>query len=114
MMDDYPPARRMIDAGVAVALATDFNPGSSHCESMPMMIALACLKMRMTAAEAIVAATLNAAAALDRAGELGSLEVGKRADAVILSIPSHFHLVYHWGVNHVGKVIKDGRVVYKR
>lgn len=112
MMDDYPPARKMIDSGVPLALATDFNPGSSHCESMPMMIALACLKMKMSVAEAIVAATLNAAAALNRAGSIGSLERGKRADAIILGVPSHFHLVYHWGVNHVKYVIKNGEVAF--
>jgi imidazolonepropionase len=111
MMKDYPPVRAMIEAGVPVALATDFNPGSSHCESMPVMIALACLMMKMSVAEAIVAATLNAAAAVDLAESVGSLEPGKRADAIVIDAPSHFHLVYHWGVNLVKRVVKDGKVI---
>ena len=111
MMEDYPPARKMIDGGVPLALATDFNPGSSHCESMQMMIALACLMMGMNVAEAIVASTLNAAAAIGLADSVGSLETGKRADAIVLDVPSHFHLVYHWGVNHVSRVVKDGAAV---
>ena len=111
MMKDYPPARKMIDGGVPLALATDFNPGSSHCESMQMTIALACIMMRMTVAEAIVASTLNAAAAIGLAESVGSLEPGKRADAIVMDVPSHFHLVYHWGVNHVSRVIKDGAAV---
>lgn len=114
MMKEYPPARAMIDAGVPLAIASDFNPGSSHCESMPMMMTLSCLMMGMTVAEAIVASTLNAAAALNRADSLGSLEVGKRADIVVLDAPSHFHLVYHWGINQVKNVIKDGKVVWRK
>ncbi|HUX07812.1 MAG TPA: imidazolonepropionase [Acidobacteriota bacterium] len=111
MMKDYPPARAMIEAGVPVALATDFNPGSSHCESMPVMIALACLMMKMSVAEAIVAATLNAAAAVGLADSVGSLEPGKRADAIVIDAPSHYHLVYHWGVNLLKRVVKDGDVL---
>jgi imidazolonepropionase len=111
LMMEYPPARKIIDGNVPVMLATDFNPGSSHCESMPMNIALACLNMKMTVAEAIVAATLNAAASLKMADTIGSLEVGKQADIIILNAPSHFHLVYHWGVNQVIGVIKNGDIL---
>jgi imidazolonepropionase len=114
MMNEFPPARRMIEAGVPVALATDFNPGSSHCESMPMMMALGCLRMRMSVAEVLTASTLNAAAALGRAQALGSLEPGKRADLVILDAPSHLHTVYHWGVNLVKMVVKNGKVVWRQ
>jgi imidazolonepropionase len=111
MMKDYPPARRMIDAGVPVALATDFNPGSSRCESMAVMIALACLMMRMSVAEALVGATLNAAASIGLANSIGSLEAGKRADVIVTDAPSHFYIVYHWGVNLVKCVIKDGKLI---
>ncbi len=114
MMSDYAPVRRMIEAGLPVALATDFNPGSSHCESVPMTITLACLKMKMSVAEAIVAHTLNAACALRRGDSIGSLEPGKMADAVVLDAPSHFHLVYHWGVNPVRTVVKGGRIAWQK
>lgn len=114
MMKDYAPARRIIEGGVPVALATDFNPGSSHCESMPMTITLACLNMKMTVAEAIVASTLNAACALELGDEIGTLEAGKKADIIILDAPSHFHLVYHWGINPVKNVIKEGDLVWSR
>lgn len=114
MIEEYPPARKLIDAGVPVLLATDFNPGSSFCESMPMTMALACLYMRMSIAEAITASTLNGAASLGLAESIGSLEVGKRCDAVILDAPSHYHLVYHWGVNQVKTTIKDGAVIYAK
>jgi imidazolonepropionase len=107
----YAPARELIDAGCAVAVATDCNPGSSPTESMPTILALACLGMGMEVAEAITAATLNAAAAIGRANELGSIEVGKRADLVILDAPSYPHLVYHYGINPVRHVIKRGKIV---
>jgi imidazolonepropionase len=107
----YAPARALIDAGCAVALATDCNPGSSPTESMPMILALACLGMGMSVAEALTASTLNAAAAIGRAHELGTLEVGKRADLVILEAPTVHHLVYHYGVNPVRHVVKSNRIV---
>lgn len=113
LRSEYAPARRMIEAGCAVALATDCNPGSSPTESMPTILALATLGMGLTVEEALTAATLNAAAALGRAGELGSLEEGKRADLVVLDEPSHHHLVYHYGVNPVRHVVKAGRVVVR-
>ncbi len=109
----YAPARDLIDAGCAVAVATDCNPGSSPTESMPAILALACLGMGMEVAEAITAATLNAAAAIGRADELGSIEVGKHADLMILDAPSYHHLVYHYGVNPVLHVVKDGHVVVR-
>ena len=107
----YAPARDLIDAGCAVAVATDCNPGSSPTESMPTILALACLGMGMGIAEAITAATLNAAAAIGRAHELGSIEIGKRADIVILNAPTYHHLVYQYGINSVRHVIKGGRIV---
>ncbi len=106
----FAPARELIDAGCAVALATDCNPGSSPTESMPMILALACLGMGMTVAEALTAATLNAAAALGRASDLGSIEEGKTADLVVLDAPTVHHLVYHYGVNPVRHVVKAGEI----
>ena len=111
MLQGYADARRLTEAGVPVALATDFNPGSCYTESMPMILTLAVLQMRMTVEEAIVAATVNAAAALGRGKEVGSLEVDKQADAIILDMPDHRHLAYHFGVNPVRSVIKKGRQV---
>jgi imidazolonepropionase len=109
----YAPARKLIDAGCAVALATDCNPGSSPTESMPAILALATLGMGLTVEEAVTASTLNAAAALGRAHEVGSVEVGKRADLIVLRWPTHHHLVYRYGANPVRHVVKDGRIVVR-
>jgi imidazolonepropionase len=109
----YAPARELVEAGCAVALATDCNPGSSPTESMPAILALACLEMGLSVEEALTAATLNAAAAIDRASQIGSVEEGKRADLVVLDAPSYHHLVYHYGVNPVRHVVKNGRVVVR-
>lgn len=105
------PARRLIDAGVPLALATDFNPGTCPTEAMTAILPIACLRYGLDPAEAIAAATLNAAHSLGIASRAGSLEVGKAADAQILDIPNHRHLAYHFGVNHCRTVIKRGRVV---
>jgi imidazolonepropionase len=105
----FPDARKLIEHKVPVAVATDFNPGSCPCYSMQMMIALACLKLKMTASEAIVAATINAAWALDMGKKVGSLEAGKKADIVILNIERPEQLPYHFGVNLVYRVIKAGQ-----
>lgn len=107
----YARARRMIDLGVPIAVGTDFNPGTSPTYSMPMIVALACLGMRLTPAEAIVAATINAAHAIAAAEEVGSLEAGKAADIVILDVLDYRHLAMHFGVNPVQAVIKRGQVV---
>ena len=108
------PARRMIDAGAAPALATDFNPGSCYTQSMPEVLAWAALRYRMTAAECLTAATLNAACSLGRGEEIGSLEVGKRADVVVLDQPNHLHLCYELGRNPVRAVVVRGKVVLER
>ena len=110
MMGRYADARLMIDCGVPVALGTDFNP-SCMVENMQLIIAFACHFMKLTLAEAITAATINAAHAIGRAKDVGSLEVGKKADIVVLDVPNHKFLGYHFGVNLVDKVIKNGRVV---
>jgi imidazolonepropionase len=108
--DHYSPARKMIDAGVAVALATDLNPGTCYCESMPFIVALACRQMGMTPAEAIAASTINAAFAVDLGHEVGSLEVGKKADMLILDVSDYRHLAYRFGSNPVETVIKAGNI----
>ena len=105
------PARRLIEAGVPVFLATDLNPGTSYTESMPTMITLGCLLLDMTVEEAISAATLNAAHSLGLASEIGALLPGRRADFAVLDVPHYAHTVYHFGVNHVSTVVKDGRLV---
>ncbi|GAI43156.1 unnamed protein product, partial [marine sediment metagenome] len=110
----YAPARKLIQAGVPIALATDYNPGSSPTLSMPMIMALACREMKLSPAEAINAATINAAFALDRADEIGSLEPGKKADMLILNIRHHQQLPYWFGMNPVEQIIKDGKVLYPK
>jgi imidazolonepropionase len=109
----YAPARRLVEAGVPVALATDCNPGSSHTESLPMVFVLAVYELGLSIEEALVAATLNAAACLGLGGEIGSIEEGKRADLVLLAAPNLLHLAYHYGVNPVAAVVKDGRVAHR-
>lgn len=110
MQESYAPARKMIDIGVAVALATDLNP-NCWAENMQFMIQLACLKMKMTPAEAITAATFNAACAIDLSEKIGSVEVGKKADILILDCPNYKFIPYHFGVNLVEKVIKNGNIL---
>jgi imidazolonepropionase len=109
----YAPARALIAAGVPVALATDCNPGTCLCENLALMIALACTAMKMTPAEALVAATINSAHALGPrwAAQVGSLEPGKRADLVIWDVPNYRHIPYHFGVNLVGQVVLGGVLV---
>lgn len=114
LREPYARARFMIDSGVPVALATDFNPGSCFSESIPLVIALAALYMQMTPAEIVTALTINAAAAVGRSDRVGSLEAGKQADFVLLEHPSHLYLPYHAGVNCVVTVVKRGQVVYER
>ncbi len=111
LREPYADARGMIDAGCAVALASDLNPGSCYSQSIPMMFALAVLYLRMDPREALTALTLNGAAALGLAADRGSLEPGKRADLLILDAPSYRHLPYHMGMNLVRTVVKDGRQV---
>ncbi len=107
----YPPARRLLDAGAAVALATDLNPGSSFTPSMPMILALACRKLHMSVAEAWLSATINGAHALGRAQSVGSLEPGKQADLLVLDIPEHRHAAYGFGNNPVAGVMIDGEFI---
>lgn len=114
MGEKFAPAREMIEAGVPVALATDCNPGSSPTESMQYVIALACTALGMTPAEAVPAATINAAHAVGRAHETGSLEVGKLADIIVLDAPNHQFIPYKPGINLVERVIIGGEIVLER
>lgn len=107
----YAPAREMIEAGVAVALACDFNPGSSPVNSLPLTMGIACRQLKMTPAEAISAVTINAAHAIGRAAEVGSIETGKKADLVIFDAADYRSIAYRLGANLVRKVIKSGRLV---
>ena len=110
MSNEYAPARKMIDLGIPIALATDLNP-NCWTESMQMIIALACYNMRLSPAEALAASTINSACALQRQDEIGSLEVGKKADLIMFDVPNHNFLPYQFGVNLVSKVVKNGKVV---
>jgi imidazolonepropionase len=111
MSDRYAPARQLIEAGAVVALSTDCNPGSSMNESMQIVMQLATLQMKMTVEESITAATLNGAHSLRLAHQVGSIEPGKRADLVLMDAPNYLHLVYHFGVNLITHVFRDGRRV---
>jgi imidazolonepropionase len=113
-MKKFPPAREMIERGVAVALATDLNPGSSMTESLPLMMTMGCTMLKMTAKEVIQATTIHAAKSVGREKEIGSLDIGKQADVLVLDIPNYRYLPYHFGVDHVEVVIKKGKVVYRR
>jgi imidazolonepropionase len=108
---DYTPARAIVDGGGALAVATDCNPGTCWCESMQLVIALACRYLRLTPAEAISAATINAAHAVGLGHVAGSLEPGKRADLIILAAPSYTHLGYRFGTNLVQTTIAGGQVI---
>ena len=111
MSDRYAPARRLIDAGAIVSLSTDCNPGSSMTESMQIVMQLATLQMKMTVEESLTAATLNGAYSLRLAEQTGSIENGKYADFVLIDAPSYLHLVYHFGVNLVSAVFREGRIL---
>lgn len=107
-LSQYAPARALIDAGAAVALATDFNPGTSPTWSMQMVLSLACSQMRMTPAEAISAATVNGACALGLDGRAGTLEAGKQADFLVLNVSDYREIPYYFGANHVRTTVKRG------
>ncbi|MBN9661873.1 MAG: imidazolonepropionase, partial [Acidobacteria bacterium] len=111
-LSQYAPARSLIDAGAAVALATDYNPGTSPSCSMQMALSLACTQMKMTPAEAIAAATINGAHALGLAQECGSLETAKYGDFLVLNVPDYRELPYSFGINHVAMTVRHGEVIY--
>jgi imidazolonepropionase len=113
MGDRMPPGRRLVDAGVPVVVATDFNPGSCPTESMGAALWFACLLAGLSVDEAIAAATLNAAHALGRADRIGSIEPGKRADMVVHAVPNRYHLVYRFGVPRVRTVVAGGKLRFE-
>jgi imidazolonepropionase len=110
----YPPARQLVDAGAIVALATDFNPGTSPTLSMPMILSLACAKLQMTPAEALAAATINPAYSLRQHGRVGSLEVGKYADLAVFDVADYREIPYYFGVNLCKMTIKRGVIIPSR
>jgi imidazolonepropionase len=109
----YPPARKLIEAGAIVALATDFNPGTCPTLNMQFILSVACSAMRMTPAEAISAATINAAYTLRRADRLGSLEPGKQADLIVMDVSDYREIPYYFAVNHCRMTVKAGRIVWR-
>ena len=108
----YAPARKLIEAGAIVALATDYNPGTSPTVSMPMILSLACTQLRMTPAEAISAATINAAYALRRQKLIGSLETGKQADLAVFEVEDYREIPYYFGMNRCWMTIKRGEIIF--
>jgi len=113
-LTQYAPARKLLDAGLPVALATDFNPGSCMTESLPMMMTLASIYLKMTSEEVWCATTIHAAQAIARPGKIGTLENGALADIVIWNIPNYQYLPYHFGVNLVNCVLKRGKIVREK
>jgi imidazolonepropionase len=109
-----PPARALVEAGAVVALATDFNPGSAFCESLPVVMTLACTQLGLAPAEALAGCTVNAAHVLGRADRVGLLEPGYAADLVLLDSSDWRYLAYHLGGEHVVAVVKEGEVVWER
>ena len=114
LKEPFAPARKMIDSGCAVALASDLNPGSCFTNNIPLLVALGCIYMGMTIEEVITALTINGAAAVDRADTIGSLEPGKKADIIFLKFPSIHFMPYHSTINLVETVIKNGETVYHK
>mgnify|MGYP005833026187 FL=1 len=112
--DHYARARKMIDEGAAVALATDFNPGSCVTENLQMIMSLAALKLKMSAEEIWNAVTVNAAHAIGKGSEAGTLEEGRSADFVIWDVPNYKYIPYHFGVNHAQSVFHSGKKLWER
>lgn len=112
--NQYAPARKLIDAGAVVALATDYNPGTSPTVSMPMILSLACTQLKMTPAEAIAAATVNAAYAVRREKRLGSLETGKQADLAVFEVEDYREIPYYFGMQRCWMTMKSGGIIYMR
>ena len=113
-MQVYPPAREMIEKGLAVSLATDLNPGSSMTESLSLIMTMGCTLFKMIPKEVIQATTIHAARSMARENEIGSLDIGKKADVLVFDIPNYRYLPYHFGVDHIEYVVKKGRIVHKR
>jgi imidazolonepropionase len=113
-LQKYAPARKLIEAGAIVALATDYNPGTSPTVSMPMILSLACSQLRMTPAEAIAAATINAAYGLGREKTVGSLETGKQADLAVWEVEDYREIPYYFGMDVCWMTMKRGEIVWMK
>jgi imidazolonepropionase len=114
MHHEYAPARELIERGVPIALATDFNPGTSPNASLPLVMTVACLQLQLTPSEALAAVTVNAAHALGLGDDRGSIEPGRLADLVVWRVPTHRQIPYWVGADLVSMVVKAGRVVLER
>lgn len=110
----YPPARKLIEGGVAVALASDFNPGSCFTQNMQLILSIACTQMKMSPAEALAAATINGACSLGLSQRVGSIEVDKQADVVLMGVPDYREIPYFFGINHCVLAVKKGNIVVNR
>lgn len=114
LMEHYAPARKMIEAGIQIALSTDYNPGSCPSENLQFVMQIGAAHLKMTPKEVFKAVTINAAKAIDRHHEIGSIEVGKKADISVFDAPNMPYFLYHFGVNHTNRVYKNGKLVFKR
>lgn len=114
LMEHYAPAKKMIEAGIQVALSTDYNPGSCPSENLQFVMQIGAAHLKMTPKEVFKSVTLNAARAIDKAHEIGSIEVGKKADISVFDVPSMSYFLYHFGANHTDRVYKNGKLVFKR
>ncbi|WP_010097660.1 imidazolonepropionase [Ornithinibacillus scapharcae] len=112
--DDYARAREMIDAGAAIAIATDFNPGSSVTENLQLIMSIAALKLKLSPEEIWYAVTVNAANAIGKGEVAGTIAVGRKADIVLWDAPNYLYIPYHYGVNHANTVMKHGKIIYER
>ena len=113
-IEKFAQAKKMIEEGVAVALSTDYNPGSCPTENMQLVMSFASIIMKLTPEEVITAATINGAASLKLEDEIGSIEIGKKADLVIFDAPNLDYIIYHFGINHTDKVIKSGKLAFEQ
>lgn len=113
-IEKFAKAKKMIEEGVAVAISTDYNPGSCPTENMQLVMSFASIIMKLTPEEVITAATINGASSLKLEDEIGSIEVGKKADLVMFDAPNLDYIIYHFGINHTDKVIKNGRLVFEK
>ena len=114
LKEPYARGRFIIDNNCAVALATDFNPGSCFTESIPLIFVLATLYMNITIEETVTALTINGAAALDRQDTVGSIDVGKKGDMIVLEYPSYKFIPYHLGISTIEKVVKTGNLIFDK
>ena len=114
LMEHYAPARKMIEAGIQIALSTDYNPGSCPSENLQFVMQIGAAHLKMTPKEVFKAVTINAAKAVDKQDTIGSIEVGKKADITVFDAPSMAYFLYHFGINHTDSVYKNGKLVFKR